>query len=209
VPSPLALVALCLSLAGSAAEPVPTAAHTVVALRAVAGLPLRQGVAARILEAPAERVLRAVADGSHYDEWMPFVRRAAAEPLADGGLLLDQTLDLPFPAADRRYRARLDAAPAPGGGWRVEWAHLPGSGNVRDHRGSWTLAAESPGRPPGGGELYADWGLPATLAEPLLARSLPWILDGLRQQVGRCRYDRPIAAACAEEPPLLPASLGR
>jgi hypothetical protein len=48
--------------------------------------------------------------------------------------------------------------------------------------------------------LAARLGLPARLERRALERTLPWVLDGLAQQVNRCRYDRPVHPSCGEAP---------
>ena len=162
---------------------------------------LREGTALAVLDSPPERVFRALLDFDHYAEWTPFVARSSGRTLGGGVVENAQRLDLPAPVADRHYRLRVRHAVEAAGGterWTLKWEQVPGSGNVRAQHGAWTL-----GRLPGGRTLascraYVDpgGGIPAWLVNRTLARALPWVLDGLRQQAHRWRYD-PRASAAA------------
>lgn len=175
-----------------------------------------EGRAWRILEAPAERLFRAVADWRHYREFFPFVVASEAEvagegtmgegTLGEGTVLSHQRIDLPFPFADRTFTATTarDVEATPDGRvFRVAWNHVPGSGNVTENRGTWTLRELAPGRTLVELRLLSDTGptVPPSLQRRALAETLPWALDGLRQHVDRCRYDVPIHPTCAEAPP--------
>jgi ribosome-associated toxin RatA of RatAB toxin-antitoxin module len=178
---------------------------TVVLMVRQEGQKTRTGVALRVLEAPPERVFQVVVDHRHYPEFMPFVTRS--DPYATGnGPEVFQRLDLPFPLSDRFYRVRSATRIDRDGDrrvWSARWSYVPGSGNVAANEGSWTLTEHAPGRTLvefriGG---YFVPHLPAFLQDQAVKKTLPWILDGLAQQVRRCRYDVPRAATCAEDPP--------
>lgn len=184
------------------------AGGTVVVIEEPASGPPAAGRALRILDAPAERLFRAVADVGHYAEFFPFVSRSRAEVGADGRLLVHQVVDLPFPWPDRRFAATVESS-RPGRGaaavWSAGWRHVPGSGNVRENRGRWTLLPLAPGRTLVELRLESDaGGVPRSLQRRALADTLPWALDGLRQQVNRCRYDEPVHPTCGEAPALAP-----
>jgi uncharacterized protein YndB with AHSA1/START domain len=189
-----------LLLGGAAAPPAPApaealrlaAGEVLVALERSGRSALAEGVARGVIDAPPERVFAAVADFAHYAEFMPFVRESSARPLPDGSALVFERLDLPAPLGERHFRVRAHAARAPQGArWAASWAAVPGSGNLVAQRGSWTLVEFAPGRTLATCRLYTDLGngFSAWLANRATARSLPWIFDGLRQQVRRSRYD--------------------
>lgn len=173
------------------------AGEVLVELRTVrAGAP-REGIGRGVITAPPERVFRALTDYQYFDEFMPFVESADAAPQPDGSVISFQRLDLPAPIGDRFYRIRARAAIKGGEGsgarrvWRTRWSYVPGSGNVADHHGSWSLVEISPGRTLATCRLYTDPGgaVPAWAMDRATRKSLPWIFDGLRQQVRRGRYN--------------------
>jgi len=167
--------------------------------------PPAAGTGWRVLAAPAERLYRAVADWSHYAEFFPFVLASEVTAESDGTVAVRQRIDLPFPWPDRRFAATTERGAettANGRSWRVAWNLVPGSGNVEANRGEWRLRELAPGRTLVALHLVSDAGaVPTAVQREALERTLPWALDGLRQQVNRCRYDLPIAATCAESPP--------
>jgi len=155
---------------------------------------LREGTALMMFDTPPERVFRALVDFDHYSEWMPFVVQSSGRPL--GGEVTEnaQRLDLPAPVADRFFRVYVRSGIEQRDGrerWTVRWEHVPGSGNVRAQRGAWTLVRLAGGRTLASCRAWVDPGgaIPAWLVNRWLARSLPWVLDGLRQQAHRWRYD--------------------
>jgi hypothetical protein len=158
----------------------------------------REGIGRGVIDAPPERVYRALTDWAHAEEWMPFVERSDAVPQPDGSVVSFQALDLPAPLGDRHYKIRARAGIAGGAGgkarvWRTRWSYVPGSGNVDDHRGSWELTSFGDGRTLATCRLYTDPGgsVPAWMMDRATRKSLPWIFDGLRQHVRRSRYDAP------------------
>jgi ribosome-associated toxin RatA of RatAB toxin-antitoxin module len=173
------------------------------------------GTAWRILPSAAERLFRAAGDWRHYDEFFPFVKESGSELDGDGEWVASQVIDLPFPFADRHFSARVEhQAPdrddigdgdgdGSGRSWRVSWAYLPGSGNVNENRGTWTFTELAAERTLVELHLVSDAGdaVPASFQRRGLEETLPYALDGLRQQVHRCRYDLPRAPTCGEEPP--------
>lgn len=172
----------------------------------------RAGLAARVLPHPPDRVLRAVADADHWAEWVPFLSRSEREPPPrEGGAAgarprWELAFDLPFPLRDRHYAARLTVAGDGAGGRTVSWASVPGSGNVASARGSFTLSPRGPAGTLVVFRTATDPGdaTPRFLLERALRESLPWVLDGLRQQVSRCRYTEPWPDGCREERPWEP-----
>jgi ribosome-associated toxin RatA of RatAB toxin-antitoxin module len=166
------------------------------------------GTAWRILPSPAERLYRAAGDWRHYDEFFPFVKQSESTTDAAGEVTASQVIDLPFPFADRHFSAELEhGVPNPEASsprvWTVSWAYRPGSGNVNENRGAWTFTELGPQRTLVELHLVSDAGdaVPASFQRRGLEETLPYALDGLRQQVHRCRYDLPVAATCEEEPP--------
>ena len=113
------------------------------------------------LEAPPERVYRALTDYGHWSEFMPFLKKSDALPQPDGSVLASHVMQLPAPTGERhfqvRFRQRVENGPA-GRTWKIEWAYVPGSGNVEGHHGSWTLTSPEPGRTLAVLRLYTDPG---------------------------------------------------
>ncbi len=156
----------------------------------VRGTSFKEGFGRALVPQPFERVVRAVADVLHYEEFMPFLEASTAEPQKDGSILSRQRLELPRFLGTRRLTARYRLARPSETAYRVTWTSLPG-GEVRDQHGSFDL------EPLGTGTLVTcrffldPGGSPAFLVNPQTERSVGWILDGLRQQVNRGRYAGP------------------
>lgn len=159
----------------------------------------KEGIGRGEIEAPPDRVFRALADLDHWDEFMPFLESSDARPQPDGSVLSFQRLELPALIGERHYqiraeiRAEIRARGRSGGRiWRLEWSYVPGSGNVVAHRGSWELSEIAPGRTLAVLHLYTDPGgpVPDRAMDRATGKSLGWIFKGLRQHVRRSRYDR-------------------
>lgn len=205
-PAPLlALAALLAGPLAAAPPPLPAAAgvrlspaeltrlaagEVLVRLEDPAVGGLREGIGVGIVDFPPARVFAALADFGHWSEFMPFLRRSEARREPDGSFLCDQSLDLP--GGLRRYRVRATARAAAGGAgspWRIAWGYVPGSGDLRAQRGSWTLVPWGAGRTLAVLRLASDpGGVAAWLAQRATAKSIPWIFNGLRQHAGRGRY---------------------
>ncbi len=167
------------------AAPVPLD-QVEVSWRAVGSGP-KEGIGRGEIEAPPDRVFRALADLDHWDEFMPFVEESDAKPQPDGSVLSFQRLGLPPMIGERRLRIRVTGQP----GRKVEWSYVPGSGNVKAQRGAWTLEAAPGGKTRATLRLLTDPGgsAPDWAMDRATGKSLVWIFDGLRQQVRRSRYD--------------------
>ena len=208
-----ALLSAAAALAASADGGAPTAqemarlrtGETLVELSEEGGGAGR-GTARRLLDADPARLLRAAADWAHYDEFFPFVRESSANEEPDGRVVARQVIDLPWPYADRRFAATAEWSRESAGTFRsrVAWAFIPGSGNVADNRGEWRFDEIEPGRTLVELHLTSDvgGGVPATFQRRALAATLPYAIDGLRQQANRCRYDLPRHPTCPEAPPV-------
>jgi Polyketide cyclase / dehydrase and lipid transport len=191
------LLALVLAVPGpslpGARFPTPTGDVWVETASPCAGQP-REGVGRGVIEAPPERVARALADYGHWAEFVPFLVKSVTLPPAAGTTLAEHVMKLPAPTGERHYRvgfrSKTEAGPA-GKTWTIDWAYVAGSGNVKDHHGSWTLTALGPGRTLAVLRLYTDPGglTPQWAVERGTAETIPWIFHGLRQQVRRSRYD--------------------
>jgi uncharacterized protein YndB with AHSA1/START domain len=197
-PSLLAVLAL-IPRAGSEqappgeARPTPTGMVWVEMAPAGTGKP-REGIGRGVIEAAPERVWRALTDYAHWREFMPFLESSEARPQPDGSVVGEHALELPAPIGERHYRVRFTPSVETGAAgkvWRLRWAYVAGSGNVADHRGSWTLTALGPERTLAVCRLYTDPGgmTPRWAVDRGTVRMLPWIFDGLRQHVRRSRYD--------------------
>lgn len=154
----------------------------------------REGIGRGLLDAPPERVFRALSDVEHWHQFMPFLEQSTEKRRKDGSIESFQRLELPFPVGRRAYRVRVrTSAERTAGGtvWHVAWTYVPDSGNVEDHHGSWTLVAAAGGATSATLRLSTDPGgfVPASAVERGTAETLPWIFHGLRQHVRRSRYD--------------------
>jgi len=151
-----------------------------------------EGVATGVVDAPPERVFAALTDFAHYQEWVPFVERSDAHPEAGGSVVSAQSLRLPVLVGKRSYKIRAVANIAQakdGKVWSTRWTYVPGSGNVVDTHGSWTVTGFGAGRALATCRLFTDPGsVPRWLVNRATGQSLPWIFKGLRQQVLRDRY---------------------
>jgi uncharacterized protein YndB with AHSA1/START domain len=150
-----------------------------------------EGIGRGVIEAPPERVWRALTDYAHWHEFMPFLEKSGAQPQPDGSVLSDHALALPLGELHYKVRFIHTVEPIPEGKvWRIRWAAVPGSGNVTDHRGSWTLTALEPGRTLAVCHLYTEAAAaPPGVMDRGTANMLAWIFHGLRQHVRRARYD--------------------
>lgn len=178
---------------------------TVVRLAPGSGSDPSEGFAARVLPRDAERVWRAVADLDHWHEWVPFLEVSDRKAGPGEAPAWELRFDLPLPLRDRHYRVvpGVGRATAPSGAAAtLSWDSVPGSGNVARAGGSFTVASH-----PRGGTLVVfrtvtDTGdrTPRFLLDRALRESLAWVLEGLAQQVNRCRYTLPRPEGCREAP---------
>jgi uncharacterized protein YndB with AHSA1/START domain len=154
-----------------------------------AGRGPQEGIGRGVVDAPPERVFRALSDLDHWDEFMPFLQDADARPQKDGSVLSFQRLDLPGWIGERHYEIRARGR-VEGREWILEWSYVPGTGNVRAHRGSWNLTRLGPDRTSATLRLYTDPGgaVPDWAMDRATRKSLGWIFKGLRQHVRRSRY---------------------
>lgn len=188
----------------------------------MAGANQRAGLAVRLVRHDPERVVRAVADVDHWREWVPFLE-SSARSTAPGPASRALAFDLPWPLRDRDYRATVlvessrpaAGAEAPGevvgaaGGreWLVSWLSVPDSGNVEWARGSFLVRELDAGRALVVFRSATDLGEPRfarSLLDRVMEDSLRWVLDGLAQQVERCRYVLPYPDGCTEARPSRP-----
>ena len=180
--------ALLLVLALLAATPLD---QVEVTLRPVGKGP-KEGIGRGVIDAPPERVLRALVDLDHWDEFMPFLEESDARPQPDGSVLSFQRLAFPSPLGERRFEIRARSRTEEGG-WTVEWSLVPQSGNIVAHSGSWELKEASPGQTLAILRLHTDFGesIPASAMDTATGKMLGWTFKGLRQQVQRWRYVAP------------------
>lgn len=199
---PLFLAALASLLLGAAAAETPEqAVSTPTGEVRVSLVPERQdgpqaGVGHGVIQAPPERVFRALMDVEHWHEFMPFLEKSTARKRKDGSIESFQRLKPPFPMGQLSYRIRVISRTEPtaaGTVWHIDWTYEPGSGNVKDHHGSWTLTATENKATLATLRLYTEPGgfIPARAMDRGTIETLPWIFHGLRQHVQRSRYDAP------------------
>ena len=155
----------------------------------------KEGVGRGIVEAPPERVFRALADYAHWQQWVPFLKSSDSQAQGDGSVLSRQVMALPYPVGERRYLVRFTQGSEAGSEGKVwiRWAFVPGSGNLAKLRGSWRLTALGPERTLAVCRLLSDPGglSPRWAVDRGTAQMLPWLFHGLRQQVRRSRYASP------------------
>lgn len=190
---PAILLALLLLTLPGEPQPTPTGEVWVERVSAGVGKP-KEGVGRGIIEAPPERVFRALTDYAHWEEFMPFLEQSGTRTLPEGTAESLHVMKLPAPLGERQYRVRFTQKVESGSQgatvWRIDWSYVPGSGNVNAHRGSWTLTALGTGRTLAVCRLYTDPGglTPHWAVDRGTAKMLPWIFHGLRQHVRRSRY---------------------
>lgn len=180
--------------------------ETVARLLSRTGSEPSEGLAARVLPRDLDRVWRAVADVDHWSEWVPFLEASERVAGGDGAPAWELRLDLPVPLRDRHYRAAVRVGEGVGGSRTVSWRSVPGSGNLAWARGSFRLEPRGPGSTLVVFRTATDTGdrTPRFLLDRALRESLPWVIDGLAQQVNRCRYTDPWPDGCREAPPWTP-----
>ncbi|HEX9669241.1 MAG TPA: SRPBCC family protein [Thermoanaerobaculia bacterium] len=154
---------------------------------------IREGVGTGVVDFPPERVFRAVADLEHWEEWVPFLVAADAWRLPDGTVESAQRLEAPALGRPLVFTVRARAAVAGKGRarrWTLTWSHVPGSGNVAGHHGSWTLTEHSPGRTLATCRLLTDPGgdTPAWAMNQATHKMITWMFDSLPLQTNRGRY---------------------
>ena len=159
--------------------------------RAASGI--REGVGTGVVDFPPERVFRAVTDLEHWEEWVPFLVAADARRLPDGTIESAQRLEAPALGRPLVFTVRARAQVAGEGRgrrWTLTWSHVPGTGNVAGHRGSWTLAEHSPGRTLATCRLFTDPGgdTPAWAMNQATRKMIAWMFDSLPLQTNRGRY---------------------
>ena len=164
--------------------------EVVVELQEVAGSAVKRGVAIALIDVPAERLYGVVTDNARFAEFMPHVDRV------DGRS-----------SAGRLDRQRPTARPAPGDrpplpgagdrtrsdeedGWKVRrsaWSYVPGSGNIVESRGSWTLVELGERRTLLLYEVFTDPGgwIPAWLYNQATRKTLPDLIASVRPGRGR------------------------
>lgn len=198
------LLGLSALLAGAAAPGAPSASETArlaagAVILELRGLPRggpKEGVGRGVIDAPPERVFRALTDYAHWEEFMPFLERSDARPipaLPNNTIESHHLLDLPAPTGERRYTVRFTSRieeTAGGRVWHIDWRSVPGSGNLKEHRGSWALRTFAPNRTLASCTLYTDPGglTPNFAMNRATRKMIGWIFKGLRQQVRRGRY---------------------
>jgi hypothetical protein len=192
------------------------AGETITRMVPMAGANQRAGIAVRLVPGDPERVARAIGDVDHWSEWVPFLKTSKRSS-APGPLSRELHFDLPWPLSDRHYRAQLrtEAIRAAGGApgeagpleWNLTWDSVPDSGNVEWAWGSFRVTDQAPGRSLVVFRSATDVGAPRfarSILDRVMTDSLSWVLDGLAQQVNRCRYTAPFPAGCDEERPSKP-----
>jgi hypothetical protein len=166
-----------------------------VVLNEVASSNAKEGcVVGHIAAAPAE-VMAVLRDAGRYEEYMPTVKRSNVTVEHGDVLLNRQELDLPFPIGNRHFTIQLTEKRTDDGGFRLDFSYVPGSGNVKDTRGHWSV------EPWRGGSLvaYVLWSdpggaIPKWAVNRAARRTLPDVMDALRRRVLERAPGKPAAA---------------
>lgn len=156
--------------------------------RREAGSRISEGCGLGVIEAPLSAVRKVIDAAADFDEFMPRILESEVEPVSQGVYLNRQILDMPFPVEDRRYTVRVETGAVEtrvGAGWQARWTYVPGSGNVLDSRGSWTLIPLDSERTVVVYRLLSDPGgrLPAWIVDLAAPRALRRVLAAVRQRV--------------------------
>ncbi len=160
--------------------------EVVVELQGVAGSAVKRGVAVAVIDLPAERLFRVVTDNARFAEFMPHVAESTVETGPDGAIVNFQRLDLPF-VHDRHYRVRIVNTEGEEDGWTVRrsaWTYVPGSGNIAESRGSWTLVELATDRTLLVYEVFTDPGgwIPAWLYNRATRQAVPDLIASVRER---------------------------
>src|SRR6476661_5139077 len=86
------------------AYPTPTGTVWIEMASAGADKP-REGVGRGVIEAPPERVFRALTDYGHWSEFMPFLQKSAARPKPAASVLGAKAMNLPAPGGKGHSRS--------------------------------------------------------------------------------------------------------
>lgn len=158
-----------------------------VALRETEGSNVKEGCALGVIEAPLEQVFAVLDDPARFGEFMPHVQVSEVEPGDDGDVLNHQVLDLPFPIRNRHYTIRLETNHSEEHPDRLEiaWTYVPGSGNVEENEGTWTLLRLSANRTLAVYRVYTDPGglIPKWALNRVTRRTLPEVIEAIRRRV--------------------------
>lgn len=158
-----------------------------VSLKESADSNVKEGCALGVIEAPMEQVFAVLDDPARYGEFMPHVQLSEVEPAEDGDVLNHQVLDLPFPIRNRYYTIRLETHRREEHPDRLEiaWTYVPGSGNVKENEGAWTLVRLSANRTLAVYRVYTDPGglIPKWALNRVTRRTLPEVIEAIRRRV--------------------------
>ena len=164
------------------------------------GRRVAEGCGLGVIEAPLVLVRDVIDRAADFDEFMPRMLASEVEPVSPGVYLNRQVLDMPFPAADRRYTVRVEAGTietGAGPGWQARWSYVEGSGNIRESEGSWTLVPLQPERTVVVYRLVTDPGgrLPAWIVDRAALRTLRRVLRAVRERALSAQASRARPAA--------------
>jgi ribosome-associated toxin RatA of RatAB toxin-antitoxin module len=179
--------ALVLLLALAAGEDVAArleAGEIIVTTEPVADSNVPRAKMQGVIEAPPEQVWAIIEKCGDYVKTMP--RVAASKELSrDGGMMeCEVTVDTPFPLSNLTSRTQVVMTIDPGVRWERSWKLL--SGDYKANEGHWLLTPYQgdPNRTHARYEVYADPKIhvPQSLINSAQARSLPKLIQGLRDQ---------------------------
>jgi len=139
-----------------------------------------------VVQAPAGELWPALGLFGSQHAWVPYMRGAEVTGIDDGTATCAGQVNLPWPLKDRAFRVHMTAVSV-GDRFEARWSYVPGSGDLDDTFGVWTLQ-------PAGPELTLvrlvavaklDQGVPGPLLRWAERRALPRMLDALESQRSR------------------------
>ena len=158
--------------------------HGDIAVSVVAGVP-HKGEVVGLIDAPVDDVLRTILDCEGFESWFPDMRqveRISSEACRG-------TMNLPWPLADRTWTIDVGEAVQAESVWRVSFDYVPGSGNLEELHGTFSVAAHQ------GGtlvhyEAWVDLGcwVPQWAMNWAAQRILPQLIAGLEMQARSSMY---------------------
>ena len=134
---------------------------------------------------PAEELWRPLSATGAQHAWVPYMRTASLERLDGEVAVCDGLTNLPWPLKDRTWTVRMRTEVEDGGERYVaSWEYVPGSGNIDDTYGAWSLQALEDGRTRVKLRAFADVGV--SVPGPMLRwaenKALPEMLEALIRQ---------------------------
>lgn len=117
--------------------------------------------------------------------WVPYMRTASIDNVEEGGVVCRGLTNLPWPLKDRTWTVHMHTR-VDGPRYVAAWEYVPGSGNLNDTHGEWSLEALGDGTTRVRLQALADVGV--SVPGPMLRwaenKALPEMLGALLVQAG-------------------------